>query len=262
MTEIARANPRPSSALPQANDSGDDRAQPVMDLWETLRTLRRRWPILAVVGLITSLGIAGVLRAVPPTYEARSTLLLLVPATVPVRPDGTVQPATNPYLGFGGALIVTANVMSQAMNQDRVAAALKQRGAEASFTILTDPTGQSPTLTVVANDPDRRQALLTVQKVLAAIRDDLARRQEAAGAPAASRIVADDVTTPESPKALHGNQIRALLGVGGVGAALAMLLVFAAEALARRLPVRRPNATSRWTDDDDQLTGTRSRVAL
>jgi capsular polysaccharide biosynthesis protein len=223
--------------LPISLEQAERRTLGPMNLWESLRVLRRRWPILATVAVLTVGSIAVALQGVPPTYESRTTLLLVMPA----KADGTAA-AINPYLNFGSTLIVTGKVLAEAMAQDSMVQSLKKTGAKAAYAIVPDPWGQSPTLTVIASDPDQKQVATTLQQLVEATRRELANRQKTAGAPAASWIAAVDVTSPEKPKILRGGQLRAIVLIGGLGTALALLLAFAAEGWQRRRVVQ-------WADD-------------
>ena len=200
-----------------------------MNLWESLRVLRRRWPILVTIAVLTLGTIAVTLRSVPPVYESDTTLLLVMPA----KADGTAE-AINPYLNFGATLVVTGTVLSEAMGQESVAKTLKASGATADYAIVPDPYGQSPTVTITASDPDPKDVGTTLQKVVAATRAELADRQRAAGAPPASWIAAVGVTAPEKPTVIRSDQIRAIAFIGLAGMILALFLAFAAEGLQRR----------------------------
>jgi capsular polysaccharide biosynthesis protein len=204
-----------------------------MNLWQSLRVLRRRWAIVATVAVLTTVGISFALRSTPPTYESRTTLLLVMPA----RPDGAAA-AINPYLNFGSTLIVTGKVLSEAMTQDSMVQTLEDSGAKAAYALVPDPWGQSPTLTVIASDPDPDQVAATLRGVVEATRHELANRQEAAGAPPASWIAAVEVTAPATPKILRSDQIRVIALIGGAGMILAVFLAFAAEGWQRRRVIR------------------------
>jgi hypothetical protein len=208
-----------------------------MDLWKTLRILVRRWPVVLVMFALTAAGLAATLRAVPPTYEERSSLLLLIPPFS--GPVGQREPA-NPYLSFGGSLTTTAQIMVSAMNQDTtVTDALKRDGARAAFQVLPDPFGESPSLTIVVTDKDPKMVSLTVGKVLDATKKELASRQEAAGAPSSLWIVAKQVIAPGKPRLLRSGQLRAGAAVGALGLVLTILAAMAVEGLARTRAARR-----------------------
>lgn len=226
-----------------------------MNLWESLRILRRRWPIVATLAVLTVGAIAFTLRGVPPTYESRTTLLLVMPA----KGDGT-SAAINPYLNFGSTLVVTGKVLSEAMTQEGVAQTLKNAGAQAAYAVEPDPFGQSPTLTVVSSDPDPKAVTTTLQKVVEATRRELASRQQAAGAPEPSWIAAVDVTFPEKPKIMRGDQLRAVVMIAGLGAILGLFLAFAAEGWQRRRVVGWADAARATVVDADG--GLLSRTAL
>lgn len=204
-----------------------------MNLWDSLRILRRRWAILATIAVLTVAGIAVGLRGAAPTYQSRTTLLLVMPA----KADGTA-PAINPYLNFGSTLIVTGRVLTEAMSQDSMALSLKGSGAKAAYAITPDPWGQSPTLTVLASDRDPKVVALTLKSVVDATRKELAQRQKAAGAPEASWIAAVEVTAPGKMTIQRSGQIRLVAFGGGLGGILALLLAFGFEGWQRRRVVQ------------------------
>jgi capsular polysaccharide biosynthesis protein len=201
-----------------------------MDLWKTLRILVRRWPVVLVMCAVTAAGLAASFRAVPPTYTANSTLLLLMPPWSGA--DGDREP-TNPYLSFGGSLVTTAQVMVAAMNQDSMVEALQREGARAAFEVQPDPWGESPTLTIVASDKDPNKASVTLGKVVEATKRELASRQETAGAPKELRILAQQVIAPGTPSLVRSAQMRAAAAVGALGLVLTILLAVAVEGFIR-----------------------------
>jgi hypothetical protein len=209
-----------------------------MDLWESLRVILRHRLVVSAVLCLTVAGVIAALVAVPPTYEMRTTLLLITPAQAARLTDGKTPPAVNPYLGFDGSLFIAAQVMAEAMNQDRVAAGLGL-GAKPLFEVLSDPTGQSPTLTVVAKADDKAKVALTLGTVVEATRRQLSDRQQAAGAPRVSWITAQEVAPPDKPTALWSGALRTSVGLTAAGAALAVILAFGAESLTRRRESRR-----------------------
>lgn len=220
-----------------------------MNLWETLRILKRRWPILALVGVLTVGATAFALRGVAPTYESRTKLLLVMPA----KAEGSAA-SVNPYLNFGATLIVTGRVLSEAMTQESVVRALKDAGAGADYAIVPDPLGQSPTLTIVATDPDPKVVTTTLEQVVVATRRELADRQNSAGAPELSWIAAVDVTAVQKPVLLRGDQVRTVAMFVGLGAILALLLAFGAEGWQRRRVVAwADEARASTIDSDDAL---------
>jgi hypothetical protein len=204
-----------------------------MNLWDSLRILRRRWAILATIAVLTVAGISVGLQGTAPTYQSHTTLLLVMPA----KGDGTA-PAINPYLNFGATLIVTGRVLTEAMGQDSTVQSLKGAGAKGAYAITPDPWGQSPTLTVVASDKDPKVVALTLQGVVDATRRELANRQQAAGAPPASWIAAVEVTAPGKLTVQRGTQVRVIAFGGAAGGILALLLAFGFEGWQRRRVVQ------------------------
>src|SRR5512144_1515342 len=88
-----------------------------MDFLTFLQTLARRWVVVLGGLLVTGLGVAAVLRFVPPTYEASTSLLLTVPVSAAPKGAPPADPGqVNPYLGFGGALNVNAELLADVLD--------------------------------------------------------------------------------------------------------------------------------------------------
>src|SRR5918995_2775276 len=72
-----------------------------MDLLTALKILIRRYPVVLTGLVLTLLGVFQVGKMIEPTYEAKSTVLLLSPGSS----------TTNPFNEFGANLEVTADAI-------------------------------------------------------------------------------------------------------------------------------------------------------
>jgi hypothetical protein len=171
---------------------------------------------------------AGILIAVPPTYEASASDVLLVPA----RPGSTQAGEANPYLGFGGSLGIVAQITARRMNDVATAEALYAQGATAEYLVDIVP-GDAPMLSVTAKSPDEATAMKTAEIVEAEIGKQLTQNQLDLQAPQNLLIVTSRVNGPHAVLK-RGSQIRALAGMLAVGMAGTVFLAFAVESLRQR----------------------------
>ena len=211
-----------------------------MDLFTTIRILLRRWYVVLPALLLTAGGAAFTMKAVSPSYEATGAVVLLGPATAgaPVVGEPT-PPPVNPYLEFGGALETTGEILSRSLMSEATVERLAKQGATATYEVGTGSEGGSPIVNVIATGPDEADAKRTVSIVIAEVREELKRRQEAAGAPASQFIRVEDVTVPTHATKMAGSTLRAVAAVMALGLALSFGLGFMAEAIAVRRAGRR-----------------------
>ena len=206
-----------------------------MDLFTTIRILLRRWYVVLPALLLTAGGAAFTMKTVSPSYEATGAVVLLGPATAgaPVAGEPT-PPPVNPYLEFGGALETTGEILSRSLMSESTVERLAKQGATATYEVGTGSEGGSPIVNVIATGPDETAAKRTVSIVIAEVRNELERRQEAAGAPASQFIRVEDVTVPTNAARMAGSTLRAVAAVMALGLALSFGLGFMAEAIAVR----------------------------
>jgi hypothetical protein len=201
-----------------------------------------RWYVLVPALLATGIAAFGVMSAVAPAYEVQSSVVLLAPAGDPTNPD---PPSGNPYLGLG--LEVVADVLTKVTMSEATAAKLEAKGATADYEVGTGLEG-GPILNVLVTSPDERMARRTAAAVTAQIRAELARRQQAEGAPRESWISAVTVTRPDRTTKMMGSKIRVLAAVLALGLAATIGLTFMAENVAegRRRRAEVDRAAEGW----------------
>lgn len=217
-----------------------------MSFFTTLQVLLRRW-YLVLAGLsLTALAAGAAFSTVTPTFEARGTLLLVLP-TAEV-PEGT--PA-NPFLLYGGlapiAEVATAGVMGDE-SIDRLVA----MGASEDFVVERDPYSQAPIIEVVARSSSEVGTLQTISMVRDAFADELARRQAAVGAPQVAWVEATDLVPATQTTELFGSQIRVLVAILALGGGATLYTIFAMEGIVgglARLRVRAATTSSRPFDE-------------
>jgi hypothetical protein len=216
-----------------------------VDFLTTLRVLLSRWYVVVPALALTALAVTFTARTAAPSWQATGTVVLLGPAATGEVMPGSGEPVRmNPYLEFGGALEVAADVMSKVMSGDTMVERLRAKGATAPYEVGTGVDGASPVINVIATGDDPDQAKVTVQVVIRELRAELSRRQAAVGAPRAQFIRVEQVTTPGTAKRLMGSTLRAAAAVLALGVVLTFALAFLADALGERRAARRRRATT------------------
>jgi capsular polysaccharide biosynthesis protein len=213
-----------------------------MDFLTAIRVMLARWYVLVPALLATGVAAFGVMSAVAPAYQVETSVVLLAPTSNPTEPNATPG---NPYLGLG--LEVVADVLTKVTMSEATAAKLEAKGATADYDVGTGIEG-GPILNVLVTSPDQRMAKRTAEAVIAQIRDELARRQQAQGAPKKSWISAVTVTRPDRATVMMGSKIRVLAAVLALGLAATIGLTFTAENIAegRRRRAEVDRAAESW----------------
>lgn len=197
-----------------------------MDLVTFLRILLRRWDVVLpgfLLTLVTTFAAGG---SVTPAYEAQGSLLLFGPATG-TSPRGTAP--INPYLNFNSSLESTAVIIAESMSSEEIVRQLADLGATAGYEVTA--TQKTPILTVSARGSSEAQVRHTAQLVLQRVQDELAARQQAAGAPA-NTLIRSQVLSPPRVSVQAGNKSRVMAAVAVLGLGTTVLLAFAVENLA------------------------------
>lgn len=217
-----------------------------MDFFTTLRILLSRWQVVVPALALTALAAAFATQTVAPAWQATGTMVLLGPSTATEQFQGQIESkAVNPYLEFGGALDVTAEVLSKVMVSDTVVQRLRLRGATAEYEVGTGSDGGSPIINIIATGRDAKVARRTVQAVATELRRELQRRQTTAGAPTTQLIRAEQVTVPSSATRLIGDKVRAAAAVLAMGVAFTFSLAFLTESVIEQRARRRRLASAR-----------------
>ncbi|MGH9189526.1 MAG: hypothetical protein ACRD0Q_05785 [Acidimicrobiales bacterium] len=196
-----------------------------MSLQRVLRAMAQHWVLVLIVLIAAGPLARGVGEQVRPVYEAKGTLLLLSPARI-VNSDGTVS-LTNPFTRVGNSERVAAAtvliVSSTKVWSDRMLAL----GATGKYNYRQISEAVIE-LVATASTPDT--SLRTLNASIKLFVEELARRQERAGAPPESWITSEVLFVSGEPIVLLGSRIRASAGVVVLGAASAASLAMVAEA--------------------------------
>jgi hypothetical protein len=229
-----------------------------VDFVSALLVLWRHWLVVLNGAVLTIGATFALFVAVPPTYQASSSAVLLVPA----QPGATESGQLNPYLGFGASLGIVAQITARRMNDASKGAELTKLGATADYLVDIVP-GDAPLLSVTATSRDEQAALRTARILDTAISAELRDSQLALGAPRNLLIQTKPVTTPTKAVLKRGSQIRALAAALVLGFAGTIVAAFMAEGVrVRRAKVRadpsyfeRRRRPRRNSDEPDRPTG-------
>ncbi|HUD39795.1 MAG TPA: hypothetical protein VMR14_23055 [Streptosporangiaceae bacterium] len=165
-----------------------------MDFGEVIRIWRRRAMLTAA--LVLAAMVAGVvaLVALPATYQAQASVVLLASKSAAQLTGG------NPYLSFTSSLSLAADVVTRALTAPQTAQQLARGGFTDSYAVgppayTTTTTGSVLVISVSGDNQVGAEA--TLQAVIGQVRKVLVQIQ--AGLPRRDRIT--DVTLSSSPDA-------------------------------------------------------------
>jgi hypothetical protein len=122
-----------------------------MDLSETIRIWRRRWILTLVLLTLALAGTVAALRAIPRSYAADSSVVLLA------SPSDARQNGSNPYLSFSPSLTLTADAVSRELIAPVTVSDLAAMGYGDVYTVALPPyttttTGSVLLVAVTGND--------------------------------------------------------------------------------------------------------------
>ncbi len=197
--------------------------------------LRRRW-YLTVTGILATAGLcAAAYLAFPPTYQAKSSIVLLPPAT-------TVEEGGNPYLQLSDlrqAVDVTIAALSSQSATDQVKAA----APDGSYEVLPDYTTNGPIFIITADDSTQASTLATLDVVKDMVAPTLANLQNSLGIAPESQITPKVLTSDQEPTTVRKAQIRGLILALAAGLILSSFLLAVVDSALLRRAARREPAT-------------------
>lgn len=201
-----------------------------MDLGEILRVMRRRWYLMAPVMVLTIALTALAYFLLPTKYESTSTVSLLTAERASiVNKSGN----TNPYLTFDSSLVATADFLSRSLSSKGSQDELKGLGVSEEYTVALADNAQGPFISIVV-DGDSKSRVLHSTSVLT---DYASRRlteiQSASGVQPEDMVRLTIIIPPQTPVALIKDKLQSVIAVAGVGTALAFVITFVTEGLAR-----------------------------
>ncbi|OAA25092.1 capsular polysaccharide biosynthesis protein [Frankia sp. EI5c] len=204
-----------------------------MQLNGPLAILLRRWRLTAVGVIVTLVAAIGGYVATPVSYEGSAQVFLLPSAT-----SADTGKVDNPYLGFGQALRITAEVLSRLVSTAEAVDEAAAQGATAGYMVGIPTDAAGPVLNVQAKGPDRAAVVTTVNYVVTRLGAILDEEQQKGGAPRSSWFVLNKIT--QSPLVTVNQKARYTRAV--LALAVCSLFTFLGVLLFDRFRSPRPAA--------------------
>jgi hypothetical protein len=202
-----------------------------MEFTAVVAALLRRWYVV-IVGVAMTAGLVYVAKdAVPPTYSASGSVLLLPPGT-------SVADGSNALLSLGGLEQPAALVVAY-LAGDEARQVLAEDFPNATYDIVLDPLSRGPLVLVTVEDPSQDDVMSALDAVLDALPQALSMLQDQVDAPADSRVTSMPLSVDERPTTERSDSLRALIAAAGVGMVLTLVGAIAFDALAARRRERR-----------------------
>lgn len=219
-----------------------------MDFRRILAALRRFWPVVGCMLVLTMIGVVSVPSNVAPDYKASGTVLLLSPSTEGDKATGKVV-AVNPWSRFGASGEgVAGTALIELLESRQFAELIMADDAVEEYEVAPNPGGNGAILDISVLASNGEAALDTFHLIVDSLVAELDSRQEEAGAPVDKRLRAELLTDPAEATELRGSQMRAMLAIGVLG-------TFAAVAVVVALDTVRPKRASDDSPDGHEESG-------
>jgi hypothetical protein len=199
-----------------------------MYLRDLITSLGRRW-YLVLVGLAATCGIAVLIfGAVPVSYDARASMVLLPP-------KNSVSEGGNPYLNLSG-LGQALDILARRLDSDAVRTPIEDT-IGGTFVAVPDATTSGPILAIEGSGDSEKAALAMTKEVIAAVPVALTSLQTELNVPDFARITAMTITADTEATLNQRVRIQATLAAAGAGLAATILLTgfIDGRLMARRL---------------------------
>ncbi|MGB7980869.1 MAG: hypothetical protein WCF36_08780 [Candidatus Nanopelagicales bacterium] len=203
-----------------------------------ISALLRRW-YLVMVGISVTAGLVfAAYTAVPRTYSATGTSVVLPPAK-------SIPNGANILLQLGGleqpASLVVAYLAGEA---PRIAFAEKY--PDAHYDVVVDPLSRGPLIIVTVESPHEDEVVAALKTALATVPEGLAAIQDAVNVPSTARLQSSTLIVDVEPTTKSSNSLRAMIAVAAAGIALTLVLAVGADRLlAQRASRRKEESASR-----------------
>ncbi len=206
-----------------------------MEVMGWSRILRKRWWLALLLLLLTLAGTAA-LAVKPGPYTAESQVALLPSKHIAGQAGG------NPYLSFGTADTLTADLLRRELTAPASVARLAAAGYSSTYLVTDDPTTAGPVLDITVTGTNKTMVEHTLSGVTAAASTTLASMQ--AGLDSNEQITSIVVSFDPKATLSVGKKARSLIVVLAVGVIVAIILPQAFDAAASRRRARRFGITS------------------
>jgi hypothetical protein len=206
-------------------------------LAECARTLLRRWPWVAITVIVALVAGAGTYKSIAPGQQSTAQVLFLPPLQQP-----GVKGASNPYLGLGPSLAIVASIVQVSVTDSQSVQRLYDQGNRAKFRVTADlAENAGPILIVTVDDESPAMVQRTLQALLQAIPQELARLQATQHVPSSLLISTLVLTSSQRPTPVHKSQVQkaVIVTVGMLVLLVVLVLVVDRLVTSRRRRVRR-----------------------
>ncbi|WP_372593084.1 hypothetical protein [Actinotalea sp.] len=195
-------------------------------------SLLRRW-YLVVAGMVMTTGLAFLaFQAVPPTYSATATIVLL-PA------DATVADGSNPLLQLGG-LEQPASLVVAYVAGDEVRAPFEAQFPETTYEVIEDPLSRGPLIIMTVLGPSSTTVMTALDAAIAEVPTALTSLQDRVSAPTESRVRSTPLSIDPEPTTVMGTTLRAIIAAAGVGMVGTLVGTVSLDRLLSLRRTRRP----------------------
>ncbi|HMO10731.1 MAG TPA: hypothetical protein PKB06_04335 [Actinotalea sp.] len=224
-----------------------------MELAVVGMALLRRWYV-TLAGLLATSGLVYLAyTALPPTYSASGSVLLL-PASA------SVESGANPLLQLGGLEQPTSLVIAYlAGNDAREEFAVEH--PDVTYDIVLDPLARGPVILITVEGPTAGQTVAGLNAALDTVPDALATLQDRVDAPASAQIRSRPLTVDPAAETVWTSTLRALIGAAGVGGAATLGAAVIVDSFSRRRKDRRAALAAADSRDAREVTEFASRGA-
>lgn len=214
-----------------------------MDLGEILSVARARWYILLpMMVLAVGLGVAAFVL-VPTSYQSTTTVSLLSsPAATDAATPG--ENNDNPFLNFNGSLVATADFLGRSLQSTDAQAELLKMGVTEDFEVGLAEGAQGPFLTFTVTGTDQAHLLASTATIAQYAENKLARIQSENGVKSRDMVRMTEIIPPQKPEPQLKDKLKVVIAASGGTTAVALLLTFVVESLARSRRRRQELATA------------------
>lgn len=193
---------------------------------QTRDSLRRRW-YLAVAGLLGTAGLGfAAWTLVPPTYEARGTVLFLPP-------DYSLAEGQNPFLELAN-LDMPASVVAAYLDGDDARERISLIAPTADYTVELDPSVRGPIVLLTVEDTTPAGALRVLDTVLDSVPAALTDLQDQLDVPARATIASMRLAVDSEAEPVTRTTLRAVVAAAGFGVLVTVAGAVAFDTLLRR----------------------------
>lgn len=184
-----------------------------------LAVLRRQAAVTLIGLLITTAGVAGVVRFFPPERVVKATVLLVPPAGTP-RAGG---PLPNPYLQMGG-LGAPVEVLARSLNDPKIRKDIEARHPKVTYSAERDQNSSAPILLITVEGAERDQVQQVRDELLDLTPKSLANLQNDINVVPDYRITSTIVSAENDGSMSLRSSIRAALVVDAIGMLLTLAI--------------------------------------